>query len=507
MSNSHVLSALVSFLILCAGPAFGQAPDLSGFSVAEQAQMRHACDVRLRLYGPARYYSCLQSQVAELRKAQAPDLNEFSAAEQAQMRHACDVKLRLYGPAQYYSCLQSQVTALRRFMAPEVVATPHRSTESSPPIAGASAEIESATPQPSRSLSRKRKASPAPSEPPPAAKAPQVFQPVAPARFVSPASEPTRPPVASPSTKSAESLWAGFTLVALVGLTCLIWFAAQRCTGCNGKTLNRSGLCDPCARLARLRAQAREAERRAEDEQRRKEAEAEAARERRRDAEAREAEHRRQGEERRRQEEERRRKATETLEELQSLSGVEFEKLVRSLFERDGYRVVACGGSGDEGIDLILHLDRAKDVVQCKRWKSDIGSPVIREFYGSMIHAGARHGFIITTASFSSSATSFAAGKPILLIDGAYLLGWVHGRRSSRKDGDSSRSTSAVNDPYAVLEINRGASHDEIRAAYRSKIAQYHPDKVAHLAPEYQEIARVKSQQINDAYRTLSRER
>ena len=77
-----------------------------------------------------------------------------------------------------------------------------------------------------------------------------------------------------------------------------------------------------------------------------------------------------------------------TLQELQRLTGTEFERLIASLFIEDGYVVSARGGSGDEGIDLILQIGTSRDVVQCKRWKSDIGSPVIREFYGSMMHAG-----------------------------------------------------------------------------------------------------------------------
>jgi len=34
----------------------------------------------------------------------------------------------------------------------------------------------------------------------------------------------------------------------------------------------------------------------------------------------------------------------------------------------------------------------------------------------------------------------------------------------------------------------------------------YHPDKVAHLAPEYHEISQAKSRAINEAYRQLKAE-
>jgi hypothetical protein len=85
--------------------------------------------------------------------------------------------------------------------------------------------------------------------------------------------------------------------------------------------------------------------------------------------------------------EEEARRRLHTLEDLHRLTGSQFEQLIASLFRRDGYVVRHCGGSGDEGIDLVVEVSDVKDVVQCKRWKSDIGSPVVRDFYGSLMHA------------------------------------------------------------------------------------------------------------------------
>src|SRR5262249_46359381 len=58
-------------------------------------------------------------------------------------------------------------------------------------------------------------------------------------------------------------------------------------------------------------------------------------------------------------------------------------------------------------------------------------------------------------------------------------------------------------DPYAVLGIKRDASVEEIRAAYRREIVNCHPDKVAHLGDEFQELAKTKAQEINRAYAVL----
>ena len=60
-------------------------------------------------------------------------------------------------------------------------------------------------------------------------------------------------------------------------------------------------------------------------------------------------------------------------------------------------------------------------------------------------------------------------------------------------------------DPYTVLGVDRNASAAEIRQAYRRLAAQYHPDKVAHLGPEFQELAERRFKEIQEAYQTLTR--
>ena len=58
-------------------------------------------------------------------------------------------------------------------------------------------------------------------------------------------------------------------------------------------------------------------------------------------------------------------------------------------------------------------------------------------------------------------------------------------------------------DAYEVLGVTRSASSNEIQAAYRARMKEYHPDKVAHLGEELQKLAHEKSQEIQRAYRQL----
>ena len=60
---------------------------------------------------------------------------------------------------------------------------------------------------------------------------------------------------------------------------------------------------------------------------------------------------------------------------------------------------------------------------------------------------------------------------------------------------------------YKILDINKNATNGEIKKAYRDLAVKYHPDKVASLGVEFQEVAEEKFKSINNAYQTIRQER
>jgi DnaJ-domain-containing protein 1 len=75
--------------------------------------------------------------------------------------------------------------------------------------------------------------------------------------------------------------------------------------------------------------------------------------------------------------------------------------------------------------------------------------------------------------------------------------------QKERRQRQGTRSNKQAPDPYEVLQVTRGASRQEIKAAYLSMIKRYHPDRVSHLGKEVQDIAEKKAKEINEAYDTL----
>ncbi len=57
--------------------------------------------------------------------------------------------------------------------------------------------------------------------------------------------------------------------------------------------------------------------------------------------------------------------------------------------------------------------------------------------------------------------------------------------------------------PHEILGVLPDASKKEIQAAYRQAVKNYHPDRVAHLGKELQDLANKKFIEIKEAYNTM----
>lgn len=79
----------------------------------------------------------------------------------------------------------------------------------------------------------------------------------------------------------------------------------------------------------------------------------------------------------------------------------------------------------------------------------------------------------------------------------------------SNRDYESIKAMfyNSVDSAYKILEIDKSATVDEIKKAYRRMAKKYHPDRVVHLGKEHQEGAEEKFRQVQQAYEQLQKER
>jgi restriction system protein len=120
---------------------------------------------------------------------------------------------------------------------------------------------------------------------------------------------------------------------------------------------------------------------------------------------------------------------------INNLSWRDFERLVGTSFEREGFAVTHRGGAGaDGGVDLVLAKGRETTLVQCKQWRAQkVGVTTVRELYGIMAAQGAVHGIVVSAGEFTQDAREFVRGRNIELVTGgalAAILGYTGGDKA-----------------------------------------------------------------------------
>jgi HJR/Mrr/RecB family endonuclease/superfamily II DNA or RNA helicase len=116
-------------------------------------------------------------------------------------------------------------------------------------------------------------------------------------------------------------------------------------------------------------------------------------------------------------------------EALQSLSPMQFEELIASLYERMGFHTRQTRASYDQGVDVFAK--RATDagvenlIIQCKHYSGDsVSVSAVRDLYGTLrSRPDVNRAVLVTSGRFSKPCYDFARGKSIDLIPLEQLVG------------------------------------------------------------------------------------
>lgn len=95
---------------------------------------------------------------------------------------------------------------------------------------------------------------------------------------------------------------------------------------------------------------------------------------------------------------------------LETLDGLEFEKLCAKIFQKLNYGTVELMPYiGDGGRDLLIHSPEGLIVVECKHQPhTGIGRPVVQKLHSAVISSKAIKGIIVTSGKFSVQAVEHA---------------------------------------------------------------------------------------------------
>ncbi|SEN80995.1 Restriction endonuclease [Mesobacillus persicus] len=105
------------------------------------------------------------------------------------------------------------------------------------------------------------------------------------------------------------------------------------------------------------------------------------------------------------------------LKKVDTMAGLEFERFLKPVFERQGYLADVTQGSGDYGADLILRKGRKKYVVQAKRYNSNIGVSAVQQVVAAVSFYRAHGAIVVTNRYFTPAARELAMVNEVRLID------------------------------------------------------------------------------------------
>lgn len=157
---------------------------------------------------------------------------------------------------------------------------------------------------------------------------------------------------------------------------------------------------------------------------------------------------------------------------FQNLTPIEFEELVRVLFEKIYGYAELTSTTGDFGCDVLCKDKRNnKIVVQCKRFieSNTVGNKYVNDVYAAKTYYDAETAYIVTTSSFTNAAKEIAEKTDTKLVDWPELLSLLSANfnngepylRSDFRDINHSGEILSVK----VISITKGQT-SEGRAGY-----------------------------------------
>ena len=107
--------------------------------------------------------------------------------------------------------------------------------------------------------------------------------------------------------------------------------------------------------------------------------------------------------------------------------------------------------------------------------------------------------------SFGYNSDLYAPKKPSVglryrLIEGQFYVTKI---QDNNRTEDNEDNVDTIEECFALLEISCESSPYQIKAVYRKRIAEYHPDKVEKLGRRLKELAEKETKKLNSAHKLL----
>jgi restriction system protein len=141
------------------------------------------------------------------------------------------------------------------------------------------------------------------------------------------------------------------------------------------------------------------------------------------------------------------------LDSVRMMSGTQFELFVADLFRAMGHSARVLGGSGDQGVDVILDYQGERVAVQCKNYGKAVGNKPVQEVYAGARYHGCNSAWVVAPAGFTKGAVELARRVGVTLYDASALRTWI--RRIDKQERDKQGGTPA-NQTRRTVDLDTG---------------------------------------------------
>jgi hypothetical protein len=112
-------------------------------------------------------------------------------------------------------------------------------------------------------------------------------------------------------------------------------------------------------------------------------------------------------------------------ETVPAMSGTQFELYVAGLLRAMGHNTRVLGGSGDQGVDLIVDYFGERVAVQCKNYAKPVGDKPVQEVYTGAKHHRCQQAWVVAPTGFTNGASELAESVEVKLFDAGSIRSWI----------------------------------------------------------------------------------
>jgi Restriction endonuclease len=165
------------------------------------------------------------------------------------------------------------------------------------------------------------------------------------------------------------------------------------------------------------------------------------------------------------------REFSERFEAVRFMSGTQFELFVADLLRALGHQVVVRGGTGDQGVDLIVNPRGERIAVQCKHHAKPVGNRPVQEVYAGARHHRCVEAWVVAPAGYTRGARALAKSTRVSLYDADSVHQWIR-----KVDGLEKERASGTRPEAGHTSPRNAPTSKEITEARKRAVWHPHPD-------------------------------